>query len=102
MIIFLFFWYNKQNPFTTLQGYIDCLVRWSEHWMMAFNVDKCKLMVFNNKILNINLMMTGQEMIKTNNESETEYASFGCGQKSNSKLSCHGQLVYSRNFTLHL
>lgn len=48
-----------RNPLdlTTLQGNIDCLMRWAEDWMMDINVDKCRYIVFNNKYFNINLKM---------------------------------------------
>ncbi|RMZ98638.1 RNA-directed DNA polymerase from mobile element jockey-like, partial [Brachionus plicatilis] len=59
-----------RNPLdlTTLQGDIDCLVRWAEDWMMDFNVDKCSYMIFNNKYFDINLKMNGLDMCKTEKE----------------------------------
>ena len=59
---------RSPSDLTILQSDVDNLVEWADNWLMEFNDDKCKYMVFNNKQLVIDLKMKGEPLSSTEKE----------------------------------
>ena len=53
---------KNQLDLFTLQHDLNNLVEWSENWLMSFNDEKCKVMVTNNKHLDFNLSVNGNQL----------------------------------------
>ena len=51
---------NSDDEYTSMQGIIDSVMKWSNDWQMQFNVSKCKIIHFGNSNPNRQYIMGGQ------------------------------------------
>ncbi len=76
--------YNKSNQCNILQDDLDKLNRWSNKWLLPFNVEKCKVIYYGKSNPNVEYIMEGKELA-----SDTTIKDLGITFQSNLKFDEH-------------